>query len=55
MENKGLFTDAIEEYFRDTPFEKIMEDWNSLEEFDNIGPTVEDFINETNKLNDNEK
>jgi hypothetical protein len=35
----------LQHYFETTPQEKIDEDWKKVEEFDLIGPTVEEFLN----------
>ena len=34
----------LKKYFLDTPQEKIIEDWESSAEFDNVGPTVSEFL-----------
>lgn len=38
------FYEKLVEYFKNTPREKILEDWNKTAECDNIGPTVEEFL-----------
>ena len=35
----------LQHYFETTPQEKIDEDWKKVEEFDLVGPTVEEFLN----------
>ena len=42
MENN--FFEELQEYFKNTPREKVLEDWSKTEEYDNIGPTVEEFL-----------
>lgn len=34
----------LQHYFETTPQEKIDEDWEKVKEFDNVGPTVEEFL-----------
>ena len=41
------FYEKLVEYFKNTPREKILEDWNKTAECDNIGPTVEEFLSNT--------
>jgi len=43
------FYKKLKQYFEETPREKILEDWANSAEFDNVGPTVDDFLNNTNK------
>lgn len=38
----------LQHYFETTPQEKIDEDWKKVEEFDLVGPTVEEFLNQNN-------
>ena len=38
------FYEKLVEYFKNTPREKVLEDWNKTAECDNIGPTVEEFL-----------
>lgn len=35
----------LQHYFETTPQEQIDEDWKKVEEFDLVGPTVEEFLN----------
>ena len=37
----------LKKYFRDTPDEQIQKDWSESEKYDEIGPSVEEFIKET--------
>jgi hypothetical protein len=39
------FYKKLVEYFENTPREKVLEDWAKTEEFDEIGPTVDEFLN----------
>lgn len=36
--------DKMEEYFKNTPKEKIQEDWKKSEQYDKVGITVDDLI-----------
>jgi hypothetical protein len=38
------FLDELKKYFESTPQNKILEDWAKSERYDEIGPTVEEFI-----------
>jgi hypothetical protein len=46
-EEEPNFYEKLVEYFKNTPREKILEDWNKTAECDNIGPTVEEFLGNT--------
>lgn len=41
------FLQQLKEYFKNTPRDKVLEDWAKSAEFDNVGPTVDDFIAES--------
>jgi hypothetical protein len=43
------FYEKLKEYFENTPREKVLEDWNKSAEFDKVGPTVDEFIENSNK------
>ncbi|MCG9881275.1 MAG: hypothetical protein MH472_11815 [Bacteroidia bacterium] len=43
------FFEELKKYFEVTPPEKVFEDWAKSAEFDNVGPTVEEFLNNTNQ------
>ena len=47
---KENFFEELKKYFEVTPREKVLEDWAKSAEFDNIGPTVKEFIENTNKI-----
>lgn len=36
--------EKLKQYFENKTQEEVLQDWNSLNHFDNIGPTVEDII-----------
>jgi hypothetical protein len=40
---KDIF-ENLKEYYKTTPREKVLEDWNKSAEFDKVGPTVDEFI-----------
>ena len=39
------FLEELEEYFKNTPREKVLEDWEKSRNCDSIGPTVSEFLN----------
>jgi hypothetical protein len=41
------FFEDLKTYFEVTPREKVLEDWAKSEEFDKVGLTVEDFLQNT--------
>jgi len=41
------FFEELKKYFEATPQDKVLEDWAKSEEFDKIGPTVEEFLRST--------
>ena len=45
------FYEELKRYFEVTPQDKVLEDWAKSEEFDNVGPTVEEFINFSQQYN----
>jgi hypothetical protein len=38
------FYEKLKEYFENTPREKVLEDWNKSAHLDNVGPTIDEFI-----------
>ena len=44
LEKEPNFYEKLVEYFKNTPREKVLEDWNKTAECDNIGPTMEEFL-----------
>lgn len=38
------FYEQLVKYFETTPREKVLEDWAKSAEFDNIGPTINEFL-----------
>jgi hypothetical protein len=38
------FYEKLKEYFENTPREKVLEDWNKSAHLDKVGPTVDEFI-----------
>jgi len=55
MENKELlekeqnFYEKLKEYFKTTPREKVLEDWNKSAHLDNVGPTIDEFLENSNE------
>lgn len=47
MEN---FVDKLKKYFQETPREKVLEDWEKSKDFDNVGITVEEFLQNTKDI-----
>ena len=47
MEN---FAEELKKYFENTPKEKILEDWAKSAKCDNIGITVDEFLNNTQDM-----
>jgi hypothetical protein len=41
------FYEKLKQYFEETPREKVLEDWAKSAEYNNVGPTVDDFLNNT--------
>jgi len=39
----------LEEYFKNTPKDKIKEAWDRTKEFDNVGPTIDEFLQHINQ------
>ena len=39
------FIEDLKKYFDETPREKVLEDWLKSKEFNKVGPTVDEFIN----------
>ena len=39
----NFYKDLVK-YFKETPREKVLEDWAKSESLDNIGPSMDDFI-----------
>jgi hypothetical protein len=43
------FYEKLKQYFEETPREKILEDWGKSAEYDKVGPTVDEFLDNANK------
>jgi hypothetical protein len=43
------FYEKLKEYFENTPREKVLEDWNKSAHLDNVGPTIDEFIENSNE------
>ena len=48
MENNNFY-EALKHYFNTTPKDKVLEDWDKSSEYDKIGVTVEEFLDNTNQ------
>lgn len=42
--DKDDFSSKLKEYFKNTPKDKVLEHWSESQEFDKIGPTMEEVI-----------
>jgi hypothetical protein len=42
------FFEKLVQYLEQTPKDQILKDWEDTKEFDEIGPTVEEFLANTN-------
>lgn len=47
------FYEKLKQYFEETPNDEVMAAWERSKQFDNVGPTVDDFLNNTNKQREN--
>jgi hypothetical protein len=45
---KDIF-ENLKEYYKNIPREKVLKDWNKSAHLDNVGPTVEEFIENSNE------
>ncbi|OFX43736.1 MAG: hypothetical protein A2046_05795 [Bacteroidetes bacterium GWA2_30_7] len=43
------FFEELKKYFEGNTREKVLEDWAKSAEFDKVGPTVEEFLHNTNQ------
>lgn len=43
--------EKVKQYFANTPREQVEKDWAKTEEYDNIGPTIKEFMSFQEKLN----
>lgn len=50
MEKSCNMLEELDRYFRETPKEKIMEDWAKFEKYDQVGPTIDNFRNRHDKI-----
>lgn len=41
------FYEKLKQYFEETPREKVLEDWAKSAEYNKVGPTIDDFLNNT--------
>lgn len=48
------FFEDLRKYFESTPRKQVLKDWAKSKEFDKVGPTVDEFLeNNKNIKNDN--
>jgi hypothetical protein len=47
MERTTIYQ-ALKKHFNKTSNEEVLKEWKESEEFDNIGPTIEEFLSYTN-------
>ena len=40
--------EKLKKYFESTSDEQVLKDWGKTKEFDEIGPTMDDFLSQTN-------
>lgn len=45
------FYEELKKYFENTPKEKILADWEKTKHLDNVGPTVDEYFNYVNIIN----
>lgn len=38
------FYEELKKYFENTPREKVLEDWDKSKKWDEVGPTLEEFL-----------
>jgi hypothetical protein len=43
------FFESLKKYFKTTPHEEVMASWERSKQFDKVGPTVDGFLDNTNK------
>jgi hypothetical protein len=49
IEKEPNFYEKLKEYFENTQIEKALEDWKKSRHLDNVGPTVDEFIEKSNE------
>lgn len=42
------FVELLKKYFDETPRDQVLKDWKETEEYDSIGPVVDEFLNNNN-------
>lgn len=47
---KNTLLKSLEKYFAENTREKIESDWESTKKYDKVGPTIHDFLNESEKI-----
>jgi hypothetical protein len=44
---KDNFVEKLEKYFKETPRNKVLEDWGKTKKYDTVGPTIKEFLQNT--------
>lgn len=42
--NESLMLQKLKEYFNNTPKEQLEKDWEEIKQYQNIGPTVDEYF-----------
>lgn len=50
--NMEKIYDKLKQYFNTTPKEQLQKDWEKLKKYNEIGPTVEEYLKEVKKFYD---
>lgn len=53
--NMGKVYDKLKQYFNTTPKEQLQKDWEKLKKHNEIGPTVEEYLNYVKKYNNDKQ
>lgn len=47
--------DKLKQYFNTTPKEQLQKDWEKLKKYNEIGPTVEEYLNYVKQYNNDKQ
>lgn len=53
MDGNENYLEKLKKYFRETPMEKVLEDWKKSEKADGVGISVENLISHHKKTQKN--
>ena len=53
--NMGKVYDKLKQYFNTTPKEQLQKDWEKLKKYNEIGPTVEEYLNYVKQYNNDKQ